>query len=87
MPDRKVTVRRRVEQAARSPMNKMRWLVALDCGHEEWITSSIDPDRGEPWVESLDCGHEEWITSSSKPRLVICSACLAAEQPEEKPDG
>jgi hypothetical protein len=29
----------------RSPMNKRRWCLELECGHEEWITSSRRPTR------------------------------------------
>lgn len=49
----------KVTRVERSPMNKERWVVSLECGHEEWVSASRRPtrrrmkctrcERGKPW--------------------------------------
>lgn len=34
-----------VLSAARSPLNKRRWLCQLNCGHEHWIMAARVPKR------------------------------------------
>ncbi len=35
----------KVEVVKQSPMNAIRWLLLLDCGHEEWVTAKRRPTR------------------------------------------
>lgn len=37
-----------------SPMNSMRWLLSLSCGHEVWITAKSRPKRKT--VKCETCG-------------------------------
>ncbi len=41
----KALVWRTVVRSDQSPMNKRRWLLELDCGHEVWVTTSRQPHR------------------------------------------
>ncbi len=34
-----------VLSVAQSPMNAERWVLTLDCGHDEWVTSKRRPQR------------------------------------------
>lgn len=43
--DSRPTFKRVVIRADRSPLNRQRWLLQLECGHEEWITSKSRPQR------------------------------------------
>lgn len=36
---------RKVQRVTRSPMNKSRWCLKLDCGHEVWVTAGRKPTR------------------------------------------
>lgn len=35
----------RVMKVTQSPMNAQRWVLDLDCNHEEWVTSKKRPVR------------------------------------------
>jgi hypothetical protein len=35
----------RVLRVTQSPMNAERWVLDLECGHEEWVTSKRRPVR------------------------------------------
>ncbi len=35
----------KVVSVAQSPMNKLRWVLRLECGHEAWITLKSRPTR------------------------------------------
>ena len=39
----KVGAREIVLSATRSPLNKLRWLVQLACGHEHWVAQRSRP--------------------------------------------
>lgn len=39
--------KRIVTDVFRSPMNPLRWLLTLSCGHETWVTSKARPSRRE----------------------------------------
>ena len=34
-----------VVRATKSPMNAKQWCCDLECGHEQWVTSSRQPKR------------------------------------------
>lgn len=34
-----------VQSVKQSPMNAMRWMLTLSCGHETWVTSKSKPKR------------------------------------------
>jgi hypothetical protein len=34
---------KRVTRIDQSPMNKLRWCMQLECGHEVWVTASRKP--------------------------------------------
>jgi hypothetical protein len=36
---------RAVVRVDRSPLNAGRWVLTLDCGHEQWVTSMRRPQR------------------------------------------
>jgi len=42
--------------SSKSPLNKLKWLVALSCGHEEWVAQKTKP-RG--FRECQKCPREE----------------------------
>jgi hypothetical protein len=39
-------VRRRVLAVTRSALSAVRWCLALECGHEVWVTSPSSPRVG-----------------------------------------
>jgi len=41
----------RIERVTQSPMNPVRWLLDLDCGHSVWVTAKRRPTR-----QQIDCG-------------------------------
>lgn len=36
---------KRVVRITQSPMNALRWVLDLECGHETWITAKRRPTR------------------------------------------
>lgn len=36
---------KRVQSAKVSPLNQKQWSLALECGHEKWVTSKSRPSR------------------------------------------
>ena len=56
----------KVLRADRSPLNKKQWLCKLDCGHEQWVTSTRKPTKARcyecdiPPVEAVEqCLHSD----------------------------
>ncbi len=47
----------RVVSVTQSPLNAVRWMLTLSCGHEVWITSKTRPKRhgGIKCVSCLAC--------------------------------
>lgn len=43
----KGSIKRVVTKATQSPMNALRWMVTLDCGHEQWVTQRTRPKAGK----------------------------------------
>jgi len=35
----------KVLRADKSPLNKKQWLCGLECGHEQWVTSTRKPTK------------------------------------------
>lgn len=44
-----------VERVDRSPMNKLQWCVALQCGHEAWVTR-----KARPTAKRMRCEECVW---------------------------
>lgn len=36
---------KKVVRVDQSPMNKKRWCIELECGHETWVTAARRPKR------------------------------------------
>lgn len=47
--------RKKVIHATVSPLNGMRWICKLECGHEAWVTQGKKPRL----VACLSCGAED----------------------------
>jgi len=47
MMEHEDVVKRNVTRVDQSPMNRLRWLLTLACGHEVWITSRSRPRRAK----------------------------------------
>jgi hypothetical protein len=43
----------RVIRISQSPMNPLRWLIELGCGHDVWITATKRPTR-----KTMKCGEK-----------------------------
>ena len=41
----------KIVRADQSPMNRMQWCCALDCGHDIWLTQTAKPTIGR----SIEC--------------------------------
>ena len=51
---------RKVLRITQSPMNRLRWLITLECGHEKWITR-----RKRPTITRVTC-FAQWCEWCSK---------------------
>ena len=40
-----MSTKRYVKRVRQSPLNPMRWVLDLDCGHEVWVTAKSCPTR------------------------------------------
>jgi len=39
------SVKRNVLQVKQSPLNPLRWMLVLECGHDTWVTAKRRPQR------------------------------------------
>lgn len=45
-----------VLKITQSPLNKLRWSIDLECGHEQWVTSHTKPKKKRMLCRDCDPG-------------------------------
>lgn len=66
----------KVLRADKSPLNKKQWLCELECGHEQWVTSTRKPTKAR-------CYECDFPTVKDAEQSVqadgLCPECLGAD--------
>jgi RNase P subunit RPR2 len=65
----------KVVAAKQSPLNRERWVVLLECGHEEWVTAKRRPKRAECLTcKAILSGAKTQTRRIITPHFIYCRA-------------
>ncbi len=53
----------KVISVKQSPLNALRWVLVLDCGHTVWVTA-----RSRPQWKTCNCEHETCVQQQTEER-------------------